>query len=105
MGESFSLSFPLFCVINLIEISACDSYGESIRLNYCNEFPGNGGDADDKPPVPDIVLDHNLSERFECRFSAVRIERTPSIMLRGMEGSILGVWIAHGEGIPETWNR
>ncbi|PSN31568.1 Phosphoribosylformylglycinamidine synthase [Blattella germanica] len=52
----------------------------------------------DQLPVPDIVLDHNLSERFECRFSTVRIERTPSIMLRGMEGCVLGVWIAHGEG-------
>ncbi|KAJ9594363.1 hypothetical protein L9F63_014205, partial [Diploptera punctata] len=58
----------------------------------------NGGSDTEQPPVPDIVLDHNLSERFECRFSTVRIERTPSIMLRGMEGCVLGVWIAHGEG-------
>jgi phosphoribosylformylglycinamidine (FGAM) synthase-like amidotransferase family enzyme len=49
--------------------------------------------------VPDVVLDHNLSERFECRFSTVRIERSPSIMLQGMEGCVLGVWIAHGEGL------
>ncbi|GLH08832.1 CLUMA_CG000196, isoform A [Gryllus bimaculatus] len=49
-------------------------------------------------PSPDIVLDHNVSERFECRFSTVRIESSPSIMLRGMEGSSFGVWVAHGEG-------
>jgi len=49
--------------------------------------------------IPDVVLDHNLSERFECRFSTVRIERSPSIMLQGMEGCVLGVWVAHGEGL------
>jgi len=49
--------------------------------------------------IPDVVFDHNLSERYECRFSTVRIERSPSIMLQGMEGSVLGVWIAHGEGL------
>lgn len=47
---------------------------------------------------PGIYLDHNLSERFECRWSTVRIEKSPSIMLTGMEDSVLGIWIAHGEG-------
>ena len=28
----------------------------------------------------------------------VRIEKSNSVLLRGMEGSTLGVWIAHGEG-------
>jgi phosphoribosylformylglycinamidine synthase len=41
---------------------------------------------------------HNSSGRFESRFSTVRIEASPSIMLRGMEGSTLGIWLAHGEG-------
>jgi phosphoribosylformylglycinamidine synthase len=40
----------------------------------------------------------NSSERFESRFSTVRIEPSPAVMLRGMEGSVLGVWVAHGEG-------
>ncbi len=40
----------------------------------------------------------NGSGRFESRFSAVRILEGPSIMLKGMEGSVLGVWVAHGEG-------
>lgn len=53
------------------------------------------GEADD---VPDIVLDHNESERFECRFSTVRIENSKAMMLRGMSDSVLGVWVAHGEG-------
>lgn len=41
---------------------------------------------------------HNLSGRFESRFSAVKILPGPAIMLKGMEGSILGIWVAHGEG-------
>jgi phosphoribosylformylglycinamidine synthase len=40
----------------------------------------------------------NLSGRFESRFSTVKIFKGPSIMLRGMEGSTLGIWVAHGEG-------
>jgi phosphoribosylformylglycinamidine synthase len=41
---------------------------------------------------------HNASDRFECRYSMVRILESPSIMLKGMEGATLGVWLAHGEG-------
>ncbi len=41
---------------------------------------------------------HNLSGRFESRFATVRIDRSPAIMLKGMEGSVLGVWVSHGEG-------
>jgi len=50
------------------------------------------------PPVPDVFLDHNLSERYESRFPSVRIDKSPAIMLKDMAGSVLGVWIAHGEG-------
>jgi phosphoribosylformylglycinamidine synthase len=40
----------------------------------------------------------NASGRFESRFVTVRIEDSPAIMCRGMAGSVLGVWLAHGEG-------
>jgi phosphoribosylformylglycinamidine synthase len=40
----------------------------------------------------------NSSGRFESRFSVVKVLRNPSIFLRDMEGSVLGIWIAHGEG-------
>ena len=36
--------------------------------------------------------------RFESRFSTVRVLDSPSILLRGMAGSTLGIWVAHGEG-------
>ncbi|KAL9680080.1 hypothetical protein QQ045_017955 [Rhodiola kirilowii] len=53
---------------------------------------GAGGD----PSQPRFV--HNESGRFECRFTSVTIHDSPAIMLKGMEGSTLGVWAAHGEG-------
>lgn len=53
---------------------------------------GSGGD----PSQPRFI--HNESGRFECRFTSVTIQNSPSIMLKGMEGSTLGVWAAHGEG-------
>ncbi len=42
---------------------------------------------------------HNRSGRFESRFSTVKILKSPSIMLAGMEKSVLGIWVAHGEGL------
>jgi phosphoribosylformylglycinamidine synthase len=40
----------------------------------------------------------NNSERFESHWGMVRITESPAVMLRGMEGSILGIWTAHGGG-------
>ena len=41
---------------------------------------------------------HNTSGRFESRFSSVKVLPSPAVLLKGMEGSSLGVWVAHGEG-------
>lgn len=43
----------------------------------------------------------NLSEQFEARFSLVKIEPSPSVLLAGMAGSHLPVAVAHGEGRAE----
>jgi phosphoribosylformylglycinamidine synthase len=40
----------------------------------------------------------NASGRFESRFATVGILESPSVMLRGMAGARLGIWVAHGEG-------
>ncbi len=40
----------------------------------------------------------NRSEQFEARFSLVEILPSPSILLRGMQESILPIAVAHGEG-------
>jgi phosphoribosylformylglycinamidine synthase len=55
-------------------------------------------------PWPDIAdrrrprFIHNTSGRFESRFATVQILDSPAVMLRGMAGSNLGIWVAHGEG-------
>ncbi|KDD75098.1 CobB/CobQ-like glutamine amidotransferase domain-containing protein, partial [Helicosporidium sp. ATCC 50920] len=42
---------------------------------------------------------HNASGRFECRWATVGVEPdSPAVLLRGMGGARLGVWVAHGEG-------
>ncbi|MFC6053794.1 phosphoribosylformylglycinamidine synthase [Acinetobacter sp. Ac_877] len=40
----------------------------------------------------------NESEMFEARAVNVRVEKSNSVLLQGMEGSILPIAIAHGEG-------
>jgi phosphoribosylformylglycinamidine synthase len=40
----------------------------------------------------------NCSNRFESRWPTVKIVESPAIMLRGMENSAFGIWVAHGEG-------
>ena len=46
----------------------------------------------------------NESEQFEARVAMVEIQRSPSILLSGMEGSQLPVAVAHGEGRAEYVN-
>jgi phosphoribosylformylglycinamidine synthase len=51
--------------------------------------------------IPDEIQPRfiqNNSGRFESRFLTVHVLPGPSIMLKGMEGSTLGIWVAHGEG-------
>lgn len=43
-------------------------------------------------------MEHNDSGKFESAFLTVDIKKSPSIMLKTLEGSRLGVWVAHGEG-------
>ncbi len=40
----------------------------------------------------------NTSQRFESHWGMVKISESPSIMLKGMADSVLGVWTAHGGG-------
>jgi phosphoribosylformylglycinamidine synthase len=40
----------------------------------------------------------NTSGRFESRWVTVKILESPAIMFKGMTNSILGIWVAHGEG-------
>lgn len=47
----------------------------------------------------------NTSEQFEARFSLIRIEPSPSVLLSGMAGSVMPVAVAHGEGRVEFKNN
>jgi phosphoribosylformylglycinamidine synthase len=56
-------------------------------------------------PFPNTVLPveqprfiHNESGRFESRWVGIKIAPSSAVLLQGMEGSTLGVWVAHGEG-------
>ncbi len=55
-------------------------------------------------PAQSAKMLHNDSHKFESSFLNVNIEKSPSIMLKSLEDTRLGVWIAHGEGkfhLPE----
>ncbi|KAG5190290.1 CobB/CobQ-like glutamine amidotransferase domain-containing protein [Tribonema minus] len=54
------------------------------------------GDAIKEDHQPRFV--HNDSGRFESRWSTVKIEPSPALMFKGMEGTSMGIWVAHGEG-------
>ncbi|WP_288105708.1 phosphoribosylformylglycinamidine synthase [Limnobacter sp.] len=43
-------------------------------------------------------LMRNESEQYEARLVQVKVHKTPSILLQGMEGSVIPVVVAHGEG-------
>ncbi|MEN9663378.1 MAG: Phosphoribosylformylglycinamidine synthase [Verrucomicrobiota bacterium] len=43
----------------------------------------------------------NQSERYEGRFVSVQIEKSPSVLFAGMEGSVIPIAVAHGEGFTE----
>ena len=50
----------------------------------------------------------NESKKFECQFTSVDILDSPAIMFKGLEGSRLGIWAAHGEGrfyLPENESK
>ncbi len=75
---------------------------DTFSLGVCNGcqlmanigwIPYKGIEEDSQPR-----LLHNQSGRFESRWVGVRITRSPSVLLRGMGGSMLGTWVAHGEG-------
>ncbi|XP_076754672.1 phosphoribosylformylglycinamidine synthase [Xylocopa sonorina] len=85
------------------QLKAFMSRKDTFSLGVCNgcqlmSLLGLVGNENGDTAKSDVFLDHNMSERFECRWSTVKIEKSPSIMLSGMENSVLGVWIAHGEG-------
>ncbi|NXO83719.1 PUR4 synthase, partial [Sitta europaea] len=80
---------------------------DTFSLGVCNGcqlmahlgWVGHTGERDVATgPAPLLSLERNRSGRFESRFVTVQVEPSPALLLRGMEGARLGVWVAHGEG-------
>ncbi len=73
---------------------------DTMSLGVCNgcQLMGELGfitpeDRDNSPK-----LKHNDSHKFESCFVGVNFPESNSIMLKPLQGSKLGVWVAHGEG-------
>ena len=80
-----------------MSLGVCNGCQLFIELGLINE------DHLEKPKMT-----YNDSNKFECVFSTVDIKESPSIMLKSLEGSRLGVWSAHGEGkfvLPYNENK
>lgn len=43
-------------------------------------------------------MGHNISGKFESEFIGLTIPKNNSVMLKGLSGYKLGIWVAHGEG-------
>ncbi len=43
-------------------------------------------------------MKHNRTHKFESHFVNVTIQENNSVMLKSLQGSRLGIWVAHGEG-------
>jgi phosphoribosylformylglycinamidine synthase len=92
----------LFHARTRAELEAFFARSETFTLGVCNGcqmvstlaelIPGAQG-------FPRFV--RNRSEQFEARLSLVRIEKSRSVLLAGMEGSLLPIAVAHGEGRAE----
>ncbi len=52
----------------------------------------------DRDAPQGIEMRHNDSGKFESVFVPLKIEESASILLSSLKGSVLGAWIAHGEG-------
>ncbi|MGL1932338.1 MAG: phosphoribosylformylglycinamidine synthase [Desulfotalea sp.] len=75
---------------------------DTFTLGICNGcqlfsllgwVPQLGISAEDQPR-----FSHNLSGRFESRWSTVKVQKSKAIMLQGMEGLTFGIHVDHGEG-------
>jgi phosphoribosylformylglycinamidine synthase len=73
-------------------LGVCNGCQLAHRLEWVPFGPGAVPDGE----APRLA--HNTSARFEARWVNLRVEKSKSIWFKGMEGSVLGMWSAHGEG-------
>lgn len=84
------------------EFAAFFARDDSFGLGVCNGCQMMSGLTEIIPGAegwPRFM--RNQSEQFEARWVMVEVQKSPSILLAGMEGSRLPVVVAHGEGRAE----
>ena len=89
-GRTRSELLEFFARSSTFTLGVCN--GCQMVSNLAELIPGAGG-------FPRFV--RNRSEQFEARLSMVRVEKSRSVLLAGMEGSLLPIAVAHGEGRAE----
>ncbi len=70
-----------------LSIGICNGAQLFLELDLINPDHQNGA-----------RLRHNNSGKHESAFTSVTIKENNSVMLSGLAGSTLGIWISHGEG-------
>jgi phosphoribosylformylglycinamidine synthase len=84
------------------EFAAFFQRADTFGLGVCNGCQMMSGLKDIIPGAehwPRFL--RNTSEQFEARVALVEVQKSPSILFSGMEGSRMPVAIAHGEGRAE----
>lgn len=93
----------------LSSCSHCQSSAFCVALGCAMQYPNSAHSVPAAQPLPTCLsmkytpLNHFPARfclcRFESRYIQVNIsDDNPSIWLKGMGGSTVGVWAAHGEG-------
>ena len=80
---------------------------DTLSLGVCNgcQLMAQLGLITPGSPEKSPKMLRNESGKFECNFVNVTVEENPSVFLKALQGSRLGIWVAHGEGkfdFPES---
>ncbi len=81
------------------EFEAFFQRGDSFAMGLCNGCQMMSNLKDIIPGAQNWPhFERNLSEQYEARFALIEIQKSPSILFAGMEGSRIPIATAHGEG-------
>jgi phosphoribosylformylglycinamidine synthase len=97
-GEGWAKSI-LFNARARDEFEAFFARADSFALGACNGCQMMSNLKDIIPGAQNWPhFERNLSEQYEARLTLLEIQKSPSLLLAGMEGSRIPVATAHGEG-------
>jgi phosphoribosylformylglycinamidine synthase len=97
-GEGWAKSI-LFNALARDQFSAFFARADSFALGVCNGCQMMSNLSSIIPGAENWPhFERNLSEQYEARTVAIHMRKSPSLFFSGMEGSILPVPTAHGEG-------